>query len=59
MTIDEAVRQLEDGELDMWEHRAQAISWAVGQLLCMRSNAGADEWSLRLWAAEAWERRQA
>lgn len=43
--------------MDAWAIRAQRISWAVGQVMCMGSYHGIpDEWELRLDAANALER---
>lgn len=41
--------------MDAWQRRAQKISWAVGNVLCMRSIVAPDEWMLRKAAAEALE----
>lgn len=49
------LEQLRDYKMDAWETRAQAISWAVGQVMCMRDGHRHDEWALRKSAAEAYD----
>jgi hypothetical protein len=52
------LHQLKGYRMDEWERRAQYISWAVGQVRCMRECEHADEWGLRQACANMWEVRE-
>lgn len=56
--IKQMLEQLRDGEgLGYWERRQQAIDFGVGQVLACRSRGWADEWALRIAAANAFDEK--
>lgn len=43
--------------MSVWEQRAQAIGFAVGNLMATRNHIPPDEWIARMHAANAWEEK--
>lgn len=56
-SLDKLILFAKDYHMSVWEQRAQAIGFAVGNLMATRNHIPPDEWIARMHAANAWEEK--